>query len=247
MNKPERLQKIIAQMGVVSRREAEKHIRMGDVTVNGKVAQLGDKATLGKDHIKFNGKLIQNNALATAVLVLYKPRGVLPLPNKEGHVPTPSVFDIIPRVKNGKLIPVGRLDTDTEGILLFTNDGALAQRLSQSKYEVPKVYKVKIDGLIDDKKMRRVTSGLKIEGKRLQISSATVIRHTDSKTWIKLETTESQNRIVRKLFEHLAHPIDKLSREKFAGIGLKGLNRGESRFLTENELRKLLNWVGLEK
>lgn len=240
MLEAERLQKILAQAGLASRREAEAMIRAGEVTINGKLAQLGDKAIAGKDHIKVRGKLLLFAAASAhkVVVALNKPRGM--------SSQLVELRRLLPKVRE-KIFPIGNLDTDAEGLLLLTNDGELAQRLTRAKFEVPQVYMVKIDGHLEDKKIARLTRGLMIEGRRTKPVRVLPMRQLEGKQWLNLTTTEPQNRLVRKLFENVGHPVDKVRREQFAGIGLKGLDRGAYRYLLPDELTRLRQWVGLDK
>lgn len=238
-----RLQKILADAGIASRREAERMIKDGEVTVNGKVAKVGDKAVPGEDHIKVRGKLLRA-APNRVVVVIYKPRGVLTHKptDAESHVDT--VLDLMPRIKE-KVRPVGRLDSDAEGVLLLTNDGELGLRLAKPSFEVEKVFSVKIDGHLDAMKIKRLTHGVKVEGVKTKPTEVEVSRGSEGKEWIRIKTTEARNRHIRKMFEAIGRPVDKVRRESFAGISLKGLVRGQYRYLTEEEVTKLRRLVGL--
>lgn len=243
----ERIQKIIAAAGLGSRRQAETLIESGEVTVNGKVAKLGDKADAHQDHIKVSGKMLKAPA-NKVVVALYKPRDVLcttrPL-TEDDEVRAPTVFDLIPKIKE-RVFPVGKLDADTEGILLLTNDGELSKRLNEEKFEIPKVWRFKVDGHVEEKKLKFMSKGLKIEGKRLKVSKVEVEQLLDGKMWVQIESTDVQNRLLRKAFEKLSHPIDKAQRVSFGGISLKGMERGQYRYLNADEVRKLKKWVALD-
>ncbi len=240
----ERIQKIIAASGIASRREAERIIASGEVTINGRIARLGDKAVPGKDHVKVRGKLLISSAKKVAI-VIYKPLDIMSARPPGQMLEKGTVFDLMPRVKE-KVMPVGRLDTDTEGVLLLTNDGDLAQRLNKAKFEVTKTYTVKIDGHLDEKKIRRLQAGPKIEGEKTAPFTVTSIKRSDGKEWLQISTTDPRNRIVRKAMESVGHPVDKVRRDSFGGITLKGMIRGQYRYLDPEELRKLRVWVGLE-
>ena len=240
----ERLQKIIAAAGFGSRRESETMIAMGEITINGRIAKLGDKADLAKDHIKIRGKLLQSKGPERVVVAIYKPRGILSQKPAEATNDQGTVFDLMVRIKE-RVFPVGRLDSDTEGLLLLTNDGELAQRLNKAKYEVPKTYTVKIDGHLDSLKIKRLEHGLKIEGERLKAFTVESIKRSDGKEWLKVSTTDPRNRVVRHAMEGVGRPVDKVRRESFAGISLKGMARAQYRYLSPEEVRKLREWVGL--
>lgn len=244
MSEAVRVQKILADAGLGSRREAEKWIALGEVTINGKIAKLGDKAFPGKDHIKLRGKLLFKSP-NKVVVALFKPRLILSnRPVDQLHMQG-TIFDLIEKIKE-KVMPVGRLDTDAEGLILMTNDGDLAQRLNKAKYEVPKTFTVKIDGHLEEKKIRRLEAGLMIEGERLSPVTVVSIKRSEGKEWLKVTTTDPRNRIVRKAFEGVGHPVDKVRRDSFGGIELGKMVSGQYRYLTSDEVRKLRVWVGLD-
>ena len=238
-----RLQKIIADAGLASRREAEGWIKEGRVKVNGQTASLGDKADPSEDHIKIGRKLI-SKPIKKVVIVLFKPKGILPDYPKEDTQHRECVYDLIPKIRE-KVHTIGRLDTDSEGIILLTNDGQLSQRVSRGKYDVPKNYKIKIDGQLDPKKLKRIEKGMPLEGRRPKEPTISHVKIQEGKSWIHLETTESRNRIIRKTVEALGHKVDKVSRESFCGISIKGMKRGQYRYLENEEVAKIREWVGL--
>jgi len=242
----QRLQKIISEAGLASRREADKMIRDGEVTVNGKIAELGTKANPEKDHIKIRGKLLTKKAHKVAI-VFFKPKGIEASlkPLGEADAVKNTIWEYLWKVRE-KVRPVGRLDTDAEGALLLTNDGDLLARLTASKFEVPKIYSIKIDGNLEDKKVRRLLGGITIEDKRVRLDKVNPKPADLGKQWVKVHLTHPQNRIVRKIFEAVGHPVDKVRREAFAGIGLRKLRRGEWRYLSYDEYYELRKFVGLE-
>ncbi len=241
-----RLQKILAETGMGSRRDMELLIKSGDVTINGKVAKVGDKADPDRDHIKVSGKLLKK-AARPVVVAIYKPRGVMTQApsDAENKERVPTVLLMMPKIKE-KVRPIGRLDTDAEGIFLLTNDGELLQRLIKPQFEVEKIYSIKIDGHLDDTKIRRLTHGIKVEGVKSRPAQVTVERVLEGKTWIELKTTEPRNRHIRKMLEAIGRPVDKVRRISFAGISLKGLVRGQYRYLSSEELSTVRKQVGLE-
>ena len=248
--KEERLQKIISQLGLGSRRQAEAWIEEGLVKVNGKVANLGDRAVLGQDSIKLKNKLISNQKKEKQVVViLYKPKGYICGQIHELDESNPnkgSIYQLIPKIKE-RVFPISRLDSDAEGVLLLSNNGELSQRLSQKKFEVNKRYALKIDGHLSSKDLQRLQKGIRIEGRNIQNLNVKTRSLLDGKSWIQVETTESQNRIIRKVFEHIGRPVDKLRREVFADLTLKGMVRGQYRYLSEEEVEGLKKWVGLNE
>lgn len=245
-----RVQKIIADAGLASRREAELWVKMGEITINGKVASLGDKAVPGSDHIKVRGKLLHFDA-KRVVIAFYKPRGVLshkiidPNETKTTRgVEAGTVYEFLRGIKE-RVFPIGQLDKDAEGLVLLTNDGELALRLNQERFEVPKVYKVKIDGHLDEKRVKRLSGRFKVEEKPLKVLDLKPLKELDGKQWVRLKTTNTQNRLVRKMFEAVGRPVDKIRRMSFAGISINGLERGRFRYLDEEEIAGLYKFVGL--
>ncbi|MBS1984688.1 MAG: rRNA pseudouridine synthase [Bdellovibrionales bacterium] len=238
-----RLQKILADAGLASRRDCEELIRMGEVTVNGKVAKVGDKAIPGKDHIKVSGKLMKEPP-RRVVVALFKPRGVMTLPPPDKDARVDTVVDLIPKIKE-RVKPIGRLDTDAEGMILLTNDNELALRLNKATFEVEKVYAVKMDGHVDVTKVRRLMHGVRVEGQKTKPAQVRVLRELEGKTWLEITTTEVRNRHIRKMFEAIGRPVDKVRRESFAGISLKSLVRNQYRYLTHEECETLRKLVGL--
>jgi len=231
----ERLQKIIARAGVCSRREAEKLIAEGKVTVNGTtVSELGSKADAMNDHIKVDGKLVQPLEKFHYIL-LYKPKGVVTSVSDPEE--RPVVLDLIKGVRD-RVYPVGRLDFNTEGALLITNDGELANRLLHPKSKCPKTYLVKVSGVPKLKAIKRLERGITIDGTRYGSSKINVLS-SDNNTWLEVILTEGKNQQVRKMFEHIGHPVSKLKRIGFGFLTLKGLAPGESRTLTETEVSRM--------
>lgn len=244
---PIRLQKIISQMGLGSRREAESWIEEGEVTLNGKIAKLGDQAVPGKDHVKVRGKLIQwQNSPRRVVVAVYKPRGLLSDRPVDQIIDRDTVYDLLTTVKE-RIYPVGRLDSDTEGLMLLTNHGDLKARLTKSKYEIERRYMVKVDGHMIEKKLRRLNHGVPVEGKKVSLKEIRFTRQLDGKEWLVAITTEPQNRMIRKIFEAVGHPVDKVRLEAVGPISIKGMKRGEFRYLSFEEIEELEELVGLKK
>ena len=231
----ERLQKIIANSGYCSRRKAEQLITEGLVKVNGIVIKdLGTKASYS-DTITINGSTLKLEE--KEYILLYKPRGVVSSAKDEKGRKT--VVDIV-ESKN-RLYPVGRLDYDTSGIILLTNDGVLTNLLTHPKHEVEKVYLVKIDELVIPTKVKSLAKGVIIDGQKT--SNAKVkIKKLDRKkktSLIELTIHEGKNHQIKKMFESLGYKVTKLRREKYANIDLKGLLPGEYRPLTVKEVKIL--------
>ena len=230
----ERLQKILARAGVASRRAAERAILDGRVQVNGAVvAELGSKADAAADDIRFDGKQLRP-AAAPAYFLLYKPKGVVTTRHDpEGRT---TVMDLVPRVAG--LFPVGRLDVTTEGLILLTNDGAFAERVSHPRYEVARVYHAKVHGVPDAAALERIRKGIRVEGERLKVDRVRVVE-ADKNAWVEVSLHEGKHHEVKRLLEAVGHPVSKLKRVGIGSLTTKGLKPGAFRSLTPLEVRRL--------
>lgn len=231
----ERLQKIIATSGYCSRRKAEELIIQGKVKVNGKtVTELGTKANLN-DAILVEGHAL--NAETKEYILLYKPRGVVTTTNDDKDRKT--VLDCVETTK--RVYPVGRLDYDTTGILLLTNDGELTNILLHPKNEIDKVYLAKVEGILSGIEIKMLEKGVIIDNHKTAPAKVK-IRKTDKKnntSLLQLTIHEGKHHQVKKMLEAVHHPVIKLKREKFAFLDLVGLKPGEYRYLSVKEVKKL--------
>ncbi|MBR3199258.1 MAG: rRNA pseudouridine synthase [Bacilli bacterium] len=231
----ERLQKIIANSGYCSRRKAEVLIESGKVFVNGeKITNLGAKASYS-DQITINGcnLKLENKEY----ILLYKPRGVVTTTNDEKGRKT--VMDLISTTN--RLYPVGRLDYDTSGLLILTNDGELTNLLIHPRNNIEKVYVAKIEGLVKPEFIKKMCAGVMIDGKKTAKAKAK-IKKIDKKnnfSLVELTIHEGKNHQVKKMFEAIGYKVTKLKREKFAGLTLSGLTSGKYRHLTIKEVKTL--------
>jgi len=232
----ERLQKIISQAGITSRRKAEELILLGLVEVNGKVVRtLGSKADPEKDHIKVKGRLVRLDQ-PKVYLMLNKPRGyVTTLRDPEGR---PTVIELLEGVHQ-RVYPIGRLDFDAEGLLLLTNDGLFAEHLMHPRYEVPRTYLVKVKDCLEDQEIRRLEAGVLLSDGMTAPCRIKKVRKTTENSWVELTMHEGRNREVKRMLKHAGHPVLKLKRIRFAGLGLSGLEVGEYRHLTGKEIGQL--------
>lgn len=228
----ERLQKIMSRAGVASRRHAEELIVAGLVTVNGKViTELGTKADLDQDHIKVNGKLIREPKHQLYIM-LNKPKGcVTTLSDPEGRK---TVLDYVRGFKE-RVHPVGRLDYDSEGLLLLTNDGEFTNLLTHAKSEIPKTYIVKTKGLLTPDQERNFREGIPVYGKRTAPAGLQLI-HQANNPWYEVRLIEGRQNQIKLMFRHLGLLVEKLKRVKVGFLELGTLPVGKHRLLTPQEV-----------
>lgn len=232
----ERLQKVIADAGITSRRKAEELIINGKVRVNGEIVKtLGVKVS-GNDIVEVNGMMLQNEKVKKYYL-LNKPRGVISSVRDDKNRPT--VVDYIDT--DVRIYPVGRLDYDTTGLILLTNDGELANRLAHPKNKIPKTYIAKIEGLLNKDDIERLKNGIIIDGRKVAVEDFKIRDKDFEKKTSLVEVTivEGRNHIVKKMFESLKHPVIRLSRIKIAFLEIGKLKSGQYRELTIKEIKKL--------
>lgn len=232
----ERLQKIIARAGFASRRAAEKMIKEGRVRVNNVVVrQLGAKADVEKDDVRVDGNLISSE-VAKIYLMLHKPRGyVTTLHDPEGR---PIITDLLSDVSE-RVFPVGRLDYDSEGLLLMTNDGVFAQRLLHPRFGIPKTYKVKIRGDLTSSEIRALEKGIELEDGKFRPEAFRVEKTNRKSCWVSLTITEGRSRMIRRGFASLGHPVVRLIRIAISDVYLGDLKAGAYKSLTKREVQKL--------
>lgn len=231
----ERLQKLISRAGLASRREAERLIEQGLVTVNGKVAHLGDKADPARDHVKVKGKLLPR-AEHLAYFLFYKPRGVLTAAGEDPDHPTVAAFF---RDQPLRLFPVGRLDLDSEGLLVVTNDGELAHGLMHPASQVPKRYRVKTKGVPGPKAIARLQKGVALEDGRTAPAEVRLLETTATNAWLEVTLHEGRYRQVRRMFDQVGHSVLKLKRTGYAFLRAGALKPGTYRVLTATEVDRL--------
>lgn len=237
----ERLQKIMANAGVASRRASEKLVQEGRVMVNGVVVtELGTKVE-SDDSISVDGKLLKKDEKKVYYL-LYKPRGVISAAkdNKGREVVTDYLKDVPER-----LYPVGRLDYDTSGLLILTNDGDFANQMMHPRYKVDKTYVAKVEGLITPDSIKKLRNGVVIDGKTTSRARAKIISRDAKKNTsiVSLTIHEGRYHQVKKMFDAVGHRVQKLSRITYGTLTLDGLTSGEYRELSHNEVRELLKLI----
>ncbi len=239
----ERLQKIISQAGLASRRAAEKLIIEGRVTVDGTVAKLGSQADASSQTICVDGKPIVESERHVYYL-LNKPKGYISTAKDERGRKT--VLDLLPEVRE-RIYPVGRLDNGTEGLLLLTNDGALMNGLLHPAREVWKTYTAQVEGVMDRQEVQALKKGVALEDGVTAPAKVRILDWDERKGRTKLEISihEGKNRQVRRMCEAIGHPVHALKRTEFAGLNLSGVKRGEFRALFSEEIAYLYEIANL--
>lgn len=236
----ERLQKLLAAAGVASRRKAEELITGGHVTVNGKtVTALGTKADFGKDKIAVDGKPVERKERKIYVL-LYKPKGYLCTVTDTHDRPT--VLDLIPDW-HVRMYPVGRLDMDTSGLLLLTNDGNFTNRMIHPSREINKVYQATVLGSPSEEKLTLLRNGLELEDEKFAPAKIRFLEKRGKVTKWEVVIHEGKKRQIRRMFKEIGCPVESLIRTNFDFLSLRGLKEGEWRFLKKEEVRRLLGDV----
>ena len=234
----ERLQKILSAHGICSRRKAEEYLQEGRIAVNGTIATLGQKADPTCDTITVDGKDIKEGRGAESEHLYYlinKPKGVVT--TNANRKEQKTIRDLLPQKLQGKIYPVGRLDKDTEGLLLLTNDGVLAYRLTHPSFEHEKEYEVMTTNPITDGQLRKLSRGMTISGEKTK--EATVKRTGSSKFRIAL--TEGKNRQIRRMCQKVGAPVEDLRRIRIVTLKDTSLQEGEMRALEDEEKAVLLN------
>ena len=231
-----RLNRFIANAGICSRREADTYIAAGNVTVNGKpVTEMGYKVKRSDD-VRFDGKRLSLEK--KEYILLNKPKNFITTTSDEKGRRT--VMELISSATKSRLLPVGRLDRNTTGLLLFTNDGDLTKKLTHPKHGVRKIYHVHLDKSLSLADLHKIEAGLELEDGPIDVDSISFIQGAPKRE-LGVEIHSGRNRIVRRIFEHLGYEVTKLDRVIFAGLTKKDLPRGHWRHLTEQEIINLKN------
>ncbi len=234
----ERIQKYLSRAGVASRRAAEEMIRAGRVTVNGRVVELGAKIDPDRDVVKVDGRRVRPEPLVT--VMLHKPYGYLST-TKDPRARR-VVTDLLGE-KGPRLYPVGRLDYDATGLLLLTNDGELAQRLTHPRYQVPRTYRVTVAGEVSRETLRLLAGGVEVAG-RVVPAGVQVRKLEAEKTVLEITVWEGRYHLLKRLMEQVGHPVLKLKRIAYGPLRLGRLPRGAHRVLTPQEVEALRAGVG---
>ena len=229
-----RLNKFIANSGVCSRREADNFILAGVVTVNGEVVtELGTKVNIATDDIRFNGERLKGES--KVYIVMNKPKGFVTTAS-DPHADK-TVMDLLKGCPT-RVFPVGRLDKNTTGVLMFTNAGEIAEKLTHASYDKKKIYQVSLDSKLRGEDYDKILSGIELSDGMIAADELEYIEEDDHRK-LGIEIHSGKNRIVRRIFESLGYEVKALDRVYFAGLTKKGLKRGEWRFLSEGEINLL--------
>ncbi|HEY7217626.1 MAG TPA: pseudouridine synthase [Candidatus Binatia bacterium] len=242
----ERLQKILSRAGLASRREAERWIVEGRITVNGSVIRkLGSQADPAKDSIKVDGKRIKP-AASPLYYAFHKPPGVITtLNDPQGR---PDLTPYLARLgEKRRVFPVGRLDYNTTGLLLLTNDGDLALRLAHPRYGVKKLYRAKLSACPGDQDLEQLRKGVRLDDGMSSPARARVVDKLKKNAWVEIEVQEGRKREVRRMFEALGYFVEKLIRIRIGPVSLGPLPQGELRPLSQIEVKALKRAVGLDR
>lgn len=231
----ERVQKILSKCGIASRRRAEEMISEGRVTVNGAVATLGMKADFLRDHVKIDGKLIRTTE-PEVYIIFNKPEGCIT--SLEDPEKRATVKGYLKGVR-ARVYPVGRLDYNSEGLLLLTNDGILANSILHPKKKIPKTYHVKVDGLPDESDMEKLRKGIKLEDGLTAPARVKRIKKTEANSWLEMTIYEGRKRQIRRMLQKINHPVIRLRRVRIDGLELGALPSGAFRYLSPEEVTKL--------
>ena len=235
----ERLQKIMAQAGIASRRKSEEIIKAGRVTVNGKVATLGDQADAARDEIKIDGREIPPFEQKIYIMV-HKPRDVISDEDDtgEGRRTVRDMIDL-----EGHLYPVGRLDKQSIGLMLMTNDGDLAHKLTHPRYQHEKIYRVKVEGHPTRETILQWRRGIELEDGRTAPARVNIEERLTDATWLEVALTEGRKRQIRRVATQLGHPVLHLARTQIGPLKLGDLPLGQWRYLTAREVQSLKRYV----
>jgi len=237
LTKQIRLQKYLAQSGIASRRKAEEMIKAGRIRVDGSiVTAMGVKIDPGSQSVHCDNKKIEVSAQPRIYILLNKPKGyVTTLSDPQGRPVVTSLLDNV----STRVFPVGRLDLDTEGALLLTNDGELAQKILHPSHETSKSYEALVKGLPAKGRIKALETGIELEGRRTWPAKITIIKGNEQASLLRITIHEGRKRQIRKMFQAVGHPVIGLKRIAYGKLGLGSLKTGSYRFLSTKELKKI--------
>lgn len=232
-----RINKFLAENGVASRRGADEMVKAGRIKINGELASIGANVEEG-DVVEADGKVFSFGETEYEYYLMNKPKGVVCTAKDDRGRKT--VLDLLPE-NVGRVVPVGRLDYATEGLLILTNDGELLHKLTHPRNEIPKTYLARVEGTLTEKDLNPLRSGVEIDGVMTKKCKAHIAETNKAYTKVEITITEGRNRQVRRMFETIGKTVDLLRRVKVGTLTLKGLDRGQVRKLTEKEIFSLKN------
>ena len=241
----ERLQKVLARAGVASRRAAEIMIAEGRVRVNQRVVvELGTKVDPTRDEVRVDGRNVRVTGPENqerVYFLLNKPAGFLTTTKDDRGRKT--VMDLVVGATEGRIYPVGRLDFDAEGALLLTNDGELANLLTHPRYHVPKTYLAKVKGVPREDELDKLRRGIYLEDGATKPAHVEVVQKARVNTWVEITVTEGRNRLIKRMFWRIQHPVLKLVRTRFGALDTERLRLGEYRALSRKEMLELRSFI----
>lgn len=239
-----RLQKFLSECGVASRRKSEEFIAEGRVKINGVTAQIGDKINPKRDVITVNGKKIVKSNKDCVYVMLHKPRGFITTMSDE--MDRKCVAQLISEVPE-RVYPIGRLDRDSEGMLLFTNDGNFANAMMHPSKHVPKTYRVTVRPFVTEEQLTAITQGIIIDDRKTAPAEVRVVLKEKNRTVLEIVLYEGRNREIRKMCEEIGLEVARLKRTAVGSVKLGMLKQGDWRYLNEDEVRKLMLAAGMER
>jgi pseudouridine synthase len=243
MEKDVRLQKMLADCGVASRRKAEEMIAAGQVKVNGVTAKIGDKVDTKKDKVSVNGKLLDTR-VSNVYIMLHKPRGYITTMSDE--MDRKCVAELVKDIP-GRIYPVGRLDRESEGLLLMTNDGEFANAITHPSLHIPKTYRVTVRPSVNEDQLTQMSVGMMIEGRQTAPAKVNVISQEQGRVVLEIVLYEGRNRQIRKMCEQLGLEVARLKRIAIGPLKLGMLQPGKWRALTAEEVRRLTAGVKADR
>jgi len=237
-----RLNKFLSQSGIASRREADRLIEEGRIKVNGLVVTtLGTKIEVESDKVYVDGKRVKKKSLSIWIMI-NKPVGCIVSLRDPHHSNT--IMDLLPAFET-RIFPIGRLDKESEGLLLLTNDGELANRLMHPRFEIKKEYQVEIKGRFERTGLKGLERGIVLDGRKTAPARVKLVTVSDKRTTLRIEIHEGRKREIRRMLASLGHRVISLKRIRYAGLSLKGLKPGSWRHLSQKEYEHLRSLVGL--
>lgn len=243
MDNSVRLQKYLSECAIASRRKSEELIMQGRVKVNGVVAKIGDKINPKRDTVTVNGKKVIKQAKELTYIMLHKPRGfITTMSDEQGRKCVAELIKDVP----GRVYPIGRLDRDSEGMLLFTNDGEFANAMMHPSKHISKTYRVTVRPFVTEEQLTKITEGIIIDDRKTAPAQVRVVTKEENRTVLEIILYEGRNREIRKMCEALGLEVARLKRTAVGSVKLGMLKQGSWRNLSDDEVRKLMLAAGIK-